>query len=335
MASLNYKHLQYFLQVAESGSVAAASRQLHLAPQTISGQIQLLGDRLGGPLFSKAGRRLVLTETGELALGYAKQIFSLGAELETAVRDRLSLGRAMAFRVGVADAVPKSIAYHLVEPALTVPRPVRLVCREWRLDRLLQELAVHALDLVIADAPLAPGTSIKAFSHRLGGTPVGVFAAPALRARLRKRFPRCLDGAPVLMPGEDSALGHRLQAWFQAEGLRPRIVGEFDDSALAQEFARQGIGCYLGPDVLAEEIMARQQVERLGVIQAVEAQFYGISVERRITHPCVLAITRAARADLFRPAVWPDGTAPAVAPPAASAPPPPTGTGARAGPRPG
>lgn len=302
MPTLNYKHLQYFLQVAEAGSVAAASRQLHLTPQTISGQIQQLGERLGGPLFARSGRRLVLTETGQLALGYAKQIFSLGAELEGAVRDQLGPGRAMAFRVGVADAVPKSIAYRLVEPALSVPRPVRLVCREWRMDRLLQELAVHALDLVIADAPLPPGAGIKAFSHRLGGTPVAVFAAPALRARLRKRFPRCLDGAPVLMPGEDSALGQRLRTWFQAEGLSPRIVGEFDDSALAQEFARQGVGCYLGPDVLADEIMARQQVERVGVIQAVEAQFHGISVERRITHPCVLAITRAARGELFRAA---------------------------------
>jgi LysR family transcriptional activator of nhaA len=297
---MNYKHLHYFKQVAETGSVAAASRLLHLTPQTISGQIQLLGDRLGGPLFEKVGRRLELTETGQLALGYAQEIFSLGSELEAAVREKTRQGRTVEFRVGVADAVPKSIAYHLVEPALSVKEPVRIVCREWRLDRLLSELAVHALDLVITDAPLPPTVSVKAFSHHLGGSPIGVFAARSLKPRSRRPFPDCMDGAPLLMPGEDSAVGQRLRAWFKSQGLRPRIVAEFDDSALAQEFGRQGVGYYLGPAVLAEEIQARLDVEQVGVIDAVEEQFYAISVERRISHPCVLAITRAARGELFQ-----------------------------------
>ena len=301
MTGINYKHLHYFLQVAETGSVAAASRQLHLTPQTISGQIQLLADRLGGPLFEKVGRRLELTDTGRLALGYAQDIFSLGAELEAAVREKTRQGRTLEFRVGVADAVPKSIAYHLVEPALTVEQPVRIVCREWRLERLLSELAVHALDLVIADAPLPPAVSVKAFSHRLGGSHVGVFATRALRARSRKPFPDCLDGAPLLMPGEDSAAGQRLRAWFKSRGLRPRVVAEFDDSALAQEFGRQGVGYLLGPEVLGAEIESRLQVERVGTIDEVQEQFYAISIERRITHPCVLAITNAARGELFQP----------------------------------
>ncbi len=297
---MNYKHLHYFLQVAESGSVAAASRQLHLTPQTISSQIQLLADRLGGPLFEKVGRRLVLTDTGQLALGYAQEIFSLGSELEAAVREKTRQGRTVEFRVGVADAVPKSIAFHLVEPALSVQAPLRIVCREWRLDRLLSELAVHALDLVIADAPLPPSVSVKAFSHRLGSSRIGVFAARSLKSRSRRPFPDCLDGAPLLMPGEDSAVGQRLRAWFKAQGLRPRIVAEFDDSALAQEFGRQGVGYLLAPDVLTAEIESRLQVGRVGAIDEVEEQFYAISIERRITHPCVLAITRAARDELFR-----------------------------------
>ncbi len=298
---MNYKHLHYFLQVAETGSVAAASRQLHLTPQTISGQIQLLGERLGGALFEKVGRRLVLTETGRLALTYAQEIFSLGSELESAVREKTRSGRALEFRVGVADAVPKSIAYHLVEPALAGEQPVRIVCREWRLDRLLSELAVHTLDLVIADAPLPPAVSVKAFSHRLGGSRIGVFAARALKARSRKPFPDCLNGAPLLMPGEDSAVGQRLRAWFKSQGLHPRIVAEFDDSALAQEFGRQGVGYFLGPEVLVDEIESRHQVKHVGTIDAVEEHFYAISIERRITHPCVLAITRAARGELFQP----------------------------------
>ena len=298
---MNYKHLHYFLQVAETGSVAAASRQLHLTPQTISGQIQLLGERLGGALFEKVGRRLVLTETGQLALTYAQEIFSLGSELESAVREKTRSGRTLEFRVGVADAVPKSIAYHLVEPALSGEQPVRIVCREWRLDRLLSELAMHTLDLVIADAPLPPTVSVKAFSHRLGGSRIGVFAARALKPRSRKPFPDCLNGAPLLMPGEDSAVGQRLRAWFKSQGLYPRIVAEFDDSALAQEFGRQGVGYFLGPEVLVEEIESRHQLKHVGTIDAVEEHFYAISIERRITHPSVLAITRAARSELFQP----------------------------------
>ena len=303
MPAMNYKHLYYFLQVAEAGSVAAASRQLHLTPQTISGQIQLLGDRLGGPLFEKIGRRLELTETGQLALNYAKEIFSLGSELEAAVRERLRAGRTLEFRVGVADAVPKSIAYRLVEPALAIEQPVRMVCREWRLDRLLAELAVHTLDLVIADVPLPSTVSVKAFSHLLGSSRVGVFASRALKARSRRPFPDCLDGAPLLMPGEDSAVGQQLRAWFKLQGLRPRIVAEFDDSALAQEFGRRGVGYLLAPEVMVDEVESRHQVQHVGTIDGVEEHFYAISIERRITHSCVLAITRAARGELFQPTV--------------------------------
>lgn len=299
---MNYKHLNYFLQVAEAGSVAAASRQLHLTPQTISGQIQLLGDRLGGPLFEKVGRRLVLTETGQLAMGYAKEIFALGSELEAAVREKHRVGRTLEFRVGVADAVPKSIAYRLVEPALSVEQPVRMVCREWRLERLLTELAMHTLDLVIADVPLPSSASVKAFSHLLGSSRVAVFASRALKARTRRPFPDCLDGAPLLMPGEDSAVGQQLRAWFKSQGLRPRIVAELDDSALAQEFGRQGVGYLLAPEVLVNEIETRHQVRHVGTIDGVEERFYAISIERRITHSCVLAITRTARGELFQPA---------------------------------
>lgn len=304
---MNYKHLQYFMQVAETGSVAAASRQLHLTPQTISSQIQLLGERLGGPLFEKVGRRLVLTDIGRLALGYAQEIFTLGGELEAAVRDRARSGRTLEFRVGVADVVPKSIAYHLVEPARSVPQPVRIVCREWRLDRLLSQLALHELDLVIADAPVPPSVSVRAYSHRLGASRIAVFAAKSLR--LRKPFPACLDGAPLLMPGQDSAVGQRLRAWLQQRALQPDIVGEFDDSAMAHEFGRRGAGCFLGPEVLAAEIEQRLGVQRLGVLDGLEEQFFAISIERRISHPCVLAITHAAKNELFATATPPAPTA--------------------------
>lgn len=307
---MNYKHLHYFLQVAEAGSVARASELLHLTPQTVSGQIQLLEDRLGSPLFARSGRRLVLTDTGRMVLDYAKDIFAMGAELEAAVRERTTRGRALEFRVGVADAVPKAIAYHLVEPAFAV-EDVRIVCREWKLEQLLAELALHKLDLVIADAPIPSSVSVRAFSHRLGSSGLQFFASAALRLKHAGDFPGCLDGAPVLMPGEDSAVGQRLRAWFQSQGVRPRVVGEFDDSALIQEFGRRSIGFFAAPGVIADEVQAQFGVQRVGVAEGVEEDFFAISVERRITHPCVVAITQTARNEFFQAADQADAAPPA------------------------
>lgn len=298
---MNYKHLHYFMRVAQTGSVMRASEQLHLTPQTVSGQIQLLEERLGTPLFAKSGRGLTLTSAGRLALGYAEQIFSLGSELEGAVRHKPEAGRALEFRVGVADAVPKSIAYRLIEPANLLDEPVKLVCREWKLDSLLAELALHRLDLVIADAPIPASISVRAYNHRLGSSGLSFFAAPALHERCGTTFPDCLHGAPMLMPAEDSAVGRRLQAWLQTRSLHPRIVGEFDDNALAQEFGRRGVGIFVGPTVIADEIQAQCQVRMLGSTSEVSDEFFAISVERRITHPCVAAITQSARTELFAP----------------------------------
>lgn len=296
---MNYKHLHYFMQVAKTGSVMRASEQLHLTPQTISGQIQLLEDALGSALLAKSGRGLVLTEAGRLVLGYAEEIFSLGAELQEAVREPAAKGRTLEFRVGVVDVVPKSMAYRLVEPATQLPEPVRVICREWKLDSLLAELALHRLDLVISDAPIPASVSVRAFSHRLGTSGVNFFAAPALFQRYSGAFPQCLEGAPMLLPGEDSALGQRLRAWFRARSLHPRVVGEFDDSALAKEFGRRGAGIFVGPSVLSREIETQLNVKTLGVAAEVADEFFAISVERRITHPCVVAITQSARNELF------------------------------------
>ena len=296
---MNYKHLHYFLQVAKLGGVLRASEQLHLSPQTISGQIQLLEDALGRPLFAKSGRGLTLTEAGRMVLGYAEDIFATGAELEEAVRDFPRKGRLLEFRIGVADAVPKTIACRLIEPASQLPEPVRIVCREWKLDTLLGELALHRLDLVIADAPIPSAVSVRAFNHRLGSCGVSFFAAPALLESCKGRFPACLDGAPLVMPAAESAVGQRLRAWLRARSLHPRVVGECDDSALAKEFGRRGMGLFVGPTVLERDIEKQYGVHALGATAEVEEEFFAISVERRITHPCVAAITEAARSELF------------------------------------
>jgi LysR family transcriptional activator of nhaA len=299
---MNYKHLHYFFQVAKLGGVARASERLHLSPQTISGQIQSLEEALGTPLFAKSGRGLVLTEAGRMVLGYAEAIFSIGAELEEAVREHPRQGRSLAFRVGVADAVPKTIACRLIEPAAHLPEPVRIVCREWKLDTLLGELALHRLDLVISDAPIPSDVSVRAFNHRLGSCGISFFAAPPLLVSSKGRFPACLDGAPLLVPADESALGQRLRAWLQAQALHPRVVGECDDSALAKEFGRRGMGIFVGPTVLERDIEKQYGVRVLGATTDVMAEFFAISVERRITHPCVTAITDAARNALFAPA---------------------------------
>jgi LysR family transcriptional activator of nhaA len=298
---MNYKHLHYFLQVAKLGGVLRASEQLHLSPQTISGQIQLLEEALGTALFAKSGRGLALTEAGRLVLGYAEDIFSIGSELEEAVRDFPAKGKLLALRIGLADAVPKTIACRLIEPATQLPEPVRIVCREWKLDTLLGELAMHRLDLVIADAPIPRDVSVRAFNHRLGSSGVSFFAAPSLLASCTVPFPACLDGAPLLLPAEESAVGQRLRAWLHAQSLHPRVVGECDDSALAKEFGRRGMGIFVGSTVLERDIEKQYGVRVLGAAPEVMEEFFAITVERRITHPCVTAITDAARNELFAP----------------------------------
>jgi LysR family transcriptional activator of nhaA len=296
---MNYKHLHYFMQVAKLGGVSRAGEQLHLSPQTIRGQIQLLEDSLGTRLFNKSGRGLALTEAGRMVLGYADDIFSIGAELEEAVRDYPHQNKSLEFRVGVADAVPKSIACRLIEPATQMAQPARIVCREWKLDMLLGELALHRLDLVIADAPIPASVSVRAFSHRLGSSGTSFFASPSVLASCSGPFPACLDRAPLLLPAEESALGQRLRSWLTLRSLHPRVVAECDDSALAKAFGRRGLGIFVGPTVLKAEIEQQYGVRALGAAPEVEAEFFAITVERRITHPCVTAITEAARNSLF------------------------------------
>lgn len=296
---MNFKHLRYFWHAAKSGGIARASEQLHLTPQTLSGQIGLLEEALGTPLFAKRGRHLELTDAGRVAFGYAEDIFALGAELERSVRSHPHGGRPVEFRVGVADAVSKAIAYRLIEPATQLPAPTRIVCREWKLDSLLAELAAHRLDLVIAGAPIPASVSVRAYNHRLGASGVSFFAAARLRRALKGRFPACLGGAPLLVPGVDAAVRGRLDRWLRDHDLHPRVAGEFDDSALMKAFGQRGAGIFIGPTVIEAEIEAQYAVKAIGRSPEIVEEYFAISIERRVTHPCVIAITRAARDRLF------------------------------------
>ena len=296
---MNFKHLHYFWVTARAGGIMRAGEQLHTTPQTLSGQIKLLEEWLGRKLFRKSGRQLALTDEGRLALGYADQIFALGAELEDALRQARSGQRVLEFRVGVADSVAKSVAYRLLEPALSVAEPVRLIGSEGKFPDLLAQLALHRLDLVIADEPLSRRMSVKAFNHALGTTTMSFFCAPALRAQLKGPFPQCLNDAPMLIQGVASSVRQQLEGWLTQHQIRPRVVGEFDDGALMTAFGREGRGVFMSPAVLEQEIVAQYGVEVIGRSSELVEEFFAVSVERRITHPCVAAITQAARGRLF------------------------------------
>lgn len=296
---MNFKHLYYFWVAAKAGGIMRAGEQLHTTPQTLSGQIKLLEEWLGRKLFRKSGRQVELTEDGRVALGYADEIFALGAELETALRQARGGKRVLEFRVGVADSVAKSVAYRLLEPALSINEPVRLIGSEGKFPDLLAQLALHRLDLVIADEPLSKRVSVKAFNHPLGTTSMSFFATPALRAKLAGGFPQCLDGAPMLIQGAASSVRQQLEGWLARHQIHPRVVAEFDDGALMTAFGREGRGVFMSPSVLENETVAQFGVEVIGRSSELIEEFFAVSVERRITHPCVAAITHAARGQLF------------------------------------
>lgn len=296
---MNFKHLRYFWVTAKAGGIMRAGEQLHTTPQTLSGQIKLLEEWLGRKLFKKSGRNLELTEDGRIALGYADQIFTLGAELESALQGAREGKKVLDFSVGVADSVTKSIAYHLLEPALSIAEPVRLICVEGKFPDLLAQLALNRLDLVIADEPMSRKLSVRAFNHALGGTAMSFFCTPALKAKLRGKFPQCMTNQPLLIPGAQASVRGQLEGWLTRHGVQPRIVGEFDDGALMNAFGREGRGVFMAPSVVEDEIVRQFGVKVIGRTEELRDEFFAVTVERRITHPCVVAITNAARVKLF------------------------------------
>ncbi len=298
MSNLNFKHLRYFWMVAKTGSIARAAEQLFLTPQSISGQLTEFADTLGVELFRRSGRNLELTDTGRRILSYAEDIFNSGDELLEVVRNQ-SHQSTLSFRVGCSDSVSKAIACRLVEPALGLPEPVRVICREGRLASLLADLAVHRLDMIIADRPMPTHLSVRGYNHLLGESSMGVFGTAALAATLRGPFPACMQEAPLLLPGEDFAIRPRLLQWLEAQQLRPRIVGEFDDSAMMKAFGQSGAGLFFAPNVLGAHICEQYRVCQLGNVESLVEQVYAITTERRMSHPATVAIGKAARQSVF------------------------------------
>ena len=298
MEWLNYHHLLYFWTVAREGSIAKASVTLRLAQPTISGQIRSLEESLGEKLFRRAGRNLVMTDVGQIVYRFADEIFGLGRELVDTIRDRPT-GRPIRFVVGIADVLPKLITYRLLRPALHLSQPVRIICREDNAARLLAALALHELDLVLTDAPISPVVNVRGFNHLLGECGVSIFGAPKLASRYRRGFPASLTGAPFILPGEGTLIRRALEDWFEVTGIRPAVVGEFEDTALLNVFGQAGNGLFAAPDPIQNEIVRQHGVRLVGRVPSIREQYYAISAERKLRHPAVVAISEAAKTKLF------------------------------------
>jgi LysR family transcriptional activator of nhaA len=297
---LNYRQLHYFWMVARTGSITRACEQLNLTAPTISGQLSLLEHNLGLQLFQKVGRHLELTEAGRRVLAYAEPMFEAGVALEAMLRAQPGQ-QPLAFRVGVADVVPKSIVYRLLAPTMALDDPpLRISCREDKLERLLADLAIQRLDLVISDSPVPAQLDIRSRTLKLGECGIGFFATPELAQRCTGTFPGCLEHMPLLIPGPQSVVRSRLLRWLEDCRVNTRIVGEFDDSALMQAFGLAGSGVFVAPSVIADDLTRQGDVQLLGETDAVTEAFYAISVERRVNHPGTLAVAEAAREGLFQ-----------------------------------
>jgi LysR family transcriptional activator of nhaA len=298
MEWLNYHHLLYFWVVAREGSIVRASEELMLSQSTISEQIRSLEASLGEALFTRVGRNLVLTEMGRMVFRYADEIFAIGRELVDTVQGRPT-DRPLRVIVGITDVVPKLVAYRLLEPALHLDQPVKIVCREGKLDQLLAELATYDLDVVLSDAPLSPTVKVRAFNHLLGECGVTFCGTPALVAEYQDAFPQSLDEAPLLLPTDNTTMRRTLDHWFEAEGLRPRVVGEFEDSALLKVFGQEGLGLFVVPTIIEDEVQRQYGVDILGRVEPIRERFYALTVNRRLRHPAVVTMSEAAQQVLF------------------------------------
>lgn len=298
MEWLNYHHLLYFWTVASEGSIARACDRLRLAPPTISTQIKSLEESLGEQLFLRSGRKLVLTDVGRTVFDYAEEIFGLGQELMSVVRQRPT-GQPVRLNVGISDALAKLVVRQILKPAFALEGRIRVVCREGGMDRLLADLSTYRLDLVLAEEPPSEAVRVKTFEHELGDCGVSFLAGPRLAAELAEGFPGSLDGAPAMLPTRGTAIRRSLELWFDEAGVRPRVVAEFDDQALLMVFAADELGFFAAPSVIADEVARSYGAVPIGETDEVRERFYAITAERKLEHPAVVAITEAARSSLF------------------------------------
>jgi LysR family transcriptional activator of nhaA len=298
MEWMNYHHLLYFWTIVNEGGISKAAKVLRLAQPTVSGQLRMFEEALGERLFERVGRRLVLTDVGRLTFRYADELFTIGRELQDALKGRFK-GRPLRFAVGIADVVPKLVAYRLLEPALRIPESIRLICTEDRSDRLVDRLITHELDLVLSDTPVLASGAKQVFSHHLGQSGFSFFAAADQAPALRRKFPRSLHEQPFLLPPTGTNARRVLEQWFVARKITPRIVGEFDDSALVTVFGTAGIGAFAAPTVIEPQLVRPAGLKVIGRVEELQESFYAITAERRLEHPAAVAVSQAGARDLF------------------------------------
>jgi LysR family transcriptional activator of nhaA len=298
MEFLNFHHLRYFWMVARKGGVRKAAEELHVSQPSISAQLRLLEESLGEKLFKRSGRTLVLSEMGELVLTYADEIFSAGRELMNAVKQRPG-GRWLRLNVGMTDSISKLMGFEFLKPALSFPEPVHVVCRMAAIEVLVNQLQAHRLDLVLADEPASSSLKAKTFNHRLGRSGVTFCAVPAMAKKLRRNFPQSLNGATALLPTENMGIRAVLETWFDTKGIHPRLIGEYEDSALMVFCATAGRGFTVVPTVVAREIMKHWALRVIANVDECGTEFYAITAERRVKNPAAIAITEHAYINLF------------------------------------
>jgi LysR family transcriptional activator of nhaA len=294
---LNYQHLMYFWAVVRNGSLRKACEELHLAAPTVSAQLRTFEERVGAKLLEKRGRRLVPTELGKLVFTYAEDIFAMGGELLSAIANKPT-GKPMRLTVGIDDVVPKEIAHRLIAASLSLEQPVRLVCREGTFAQLSHALQLRELDVILTDVPVTPSVNLLVYNHHLGNCAEAWMGKANVVKPLASDFPRSLNGAPLLLPTGDTAIRRSIDQWLEKHEVRPTIAGEFEDYALLWEFARAGHGIAPVPSVLIDHFNRQSGLKTLGIAKNVLAQFYLISMERKITHPAVAAIHEQGR-ELF------------------------------------
>ncbi len=269
--------------------MAPASAKLHLAPSTLSGQLHAFQDDLGEKLLVRKGKKLELTEIGRMVYQYADEIFRLGNEMLDTVRDRPT-GKPLIFIVGAVESISKQIVRKLLNPVINLKVEIRVSCREGRIERLLPELALHNLDMLIVDAPIPPSTGFRVFNHLLFESGVSLIARPELVLKFRNKPLKLLSGAPFILTTPNSAQRRGIDEWFIENKISPRIIAEFEDSALLAEFGRDGLGIFGVPSHIEKYLCKLLGLKPLIRLPHITERYYAVTAERRIDHPAVQAI---------------------------------------------
>ena len=298
MEKLNYQHLYYFWMVAKHGGISAACEVLHLAQPTISAQLINFQESLGLILLQKKGRKLELTDAGQTVFHYAEEIFSIGRELTQVLKNEHSEYN-LQLKLGMADALPKLLAYRLIQPLLQMSEKVHIQCYENKSDQLISDIALHHLDIILADAPADSNSHKSIINHFLGESSIAVFAASSKVFQYRSDFPNRLNNAPFLLPTANTALRRSLNQWFEQQEIKPDIQAEIEDSALLKTFGGAGMGLFFAPAVVANEIQHQYAVEMIAPIEGISERFYAITAQRKIKNPAVKIILDNAKQRLF------------------------------------